>query len=133
MKFQKLSTRLDGFGILASVICAIHCAFLPLLITTLPLWGIGFLANPWVEGAMICISLLLGSSSLSMAYLSHHKKLPLLLLCLGFASITLGLFMLNEYFEPYFVAFGGLTIAYSHYTNWRLMRLYNKNHLENVH
>jgi hypothetical protein len=49
MKRPKLTSKLDRIGMTASTACAIHCAAVPLLITSLPLIGLGFLANPWVE------------------------------------------------------------------------------------
>jgi hypothetical protein len=51
MDHHKTSARLDSIGITASTLCAIHCAAMPLLFTSLPLLGLGFLANAWVEWA----------------------------------------------------------------------------------
>ena len=52
----KYSSRLDHAGMTASILCAIHCAIVPLLITLLPLAGLGFLANPlgWMEYDNFC-------------------------------------------------------------------------------
>lgn len=74
MKYQKTSLSLDGMGMLASTLCAIHCVFVPLLFSTLPLWGIGFLANQWVEILMIVVSVFLGTLSLSVNYFNHLKS-----------------------------------------------------------
>ena len=39
----------DALGIAASVACAIHCAVLPLVITSLPILGINIINNFWFE------------------------------------------------------------------------------------
>ncbi|HEY2583370.1 MAG TPA: MerC domain-containing protein, partial [Mucilaginibacter sp.] len=57
MKVVKHKSGLDNVGMTASVLCAIHCALVPLLITSLPLLGLGFLANPWLEWSMIILAL----------------------------------------------------------------------------
>src|ERR1700743_1040027 len=91
MEFPKLTARLDNIGMTASTLCAIHCAIVPLLLTVLPLAGLGFLANPWFEWGMIILALLLGVSSIFLSYLrTHHRLLPLLLLMLGFVLIIAG-------------------------------------------
>jgi hypothetical protein len=55
MKTNFKSKTVDQLGITASLACAIHCAALPFLITTLPLLGLDFLANKWIEIVMISI------------------------------------------------------------------------------
>lgn len=115
------STRLDQLGITASVACAIHCAALPFLITTLPLWGLSFLANSWVEISMICLSLVIGTWSLASAFPKHKKLLPLLILLTGFALIGTGHYWIAA-LEAVLVPLGGFTIAAAHLVNWRYTR-----------
>lgn len=115
------SERLDQFGMTASLACAIHCAALPFLITMLPLWGLSFLAERWVEITMICLSLLIGTYSLSTSYPKHKKLLPLLTLITGFALIAAGHYFI-ESLEAILIPLGGLTIAAAHLINWRYTR-----------
>jgi hypothetical protein len=129
MKIQKNTLLLDGIGMLASTLCAIHCVFAPLLLSTLPLWGIGFLANQWVEVILIIVSLFLGSVSLGAKFFNHRKILPLLILLIGFGLIALGHFFGNDNLDAIFVPLGGFTIAISHLINWRYVRLLNQKHL----
>ncbi len=120
MHLHKTSSRLDGIGITASTICAIHCAVVPLLLTSLPLIGLGFLATPWVEWGMIVLALMIGGYSIGLSYLrSHRKALPLILLLAGFVIIMLGHAILNNIAEAIIVPLGGLTIALAHYINNR--------------
>lgn len=131
MKIQKITQQLDGMGMFASTLCAIHCILVPLLLNTLPLWGIGFLANKWVEVIMIIVSLFLGSLSLGVNYFNHLKKIPIFLLLVGFGLIALGRFNGNDNLETIFVPLGGFTIAIAHFTNWHFVRLLDKNHTHN--
>lgn len=120
MGFPKLNTKLDSIGMTASALCAIHCAVVPLLLTFLPLVGLGFLANPMVEWSMIILALILGVSSIFLSYFRTHKRvLPLLLLLLGFAIIICGHMFITGWVEGVVVPIGGFTIAIAHYINFK--------------
>ena len=112
------SLKPDQWGVIASVGCAIHCAALPLIITTLPLLGLGFLGNIWVEIIMIIISILIGTYALSTSYPKHKKGLPILILVIGFLLIAAGHLVFEE-MEAFLVPIGGLTIAAAHLINWK--------------
>ena len=117
---HKTSSRLDGIGITASTICAVHCAVVPLMLTSLPLIGLGFLATPWIEWGMIVLALMIGGYSIGLSYLRNHRRaLPLILLLAGFVIIMLGHAILTNTAEGIIVPFGGLTIALAHYINNR--------------
>lgn len=74
----------DVLGIATSVLCAIHCALLPLFLTSLPLLGINIIHNNMFESAMIVAAFLIGSNALYHGYKKHHgKTLPLLLFVVG--------------------------------------------------
>jgi len=122
MKTLIKSGRLDQLGMTASIACAVHCAVLPLAITVLPLVGLEFLANIWVEIVMICLSLMIGAWSMIGSYLRHGNFAPLLVLLAGFGFIATGHFIFEQ-FESILVPFGGFTIAAAHYTNWKLNRV----------
>ncbi|WP_316841439.1 MerC domain-containing protein [Pedobacter gandavensis] len=115
------SGRLDQVGITASVACAIHCAALPFLITLLPLWGLSFLANPWVEFSMIGLSLFIGTWSLAQSYPKHKRIIPILVLITGFLLIGTGHYALS-FLEAILIPLGGFTIALAHFLNWKYTR-----------
>jgi hypothetical protein len=120
MNFQKTSSRLDHIGITASTLCAIHCAIVPVLFTSLPLLGLGFLANIWVEWGMIVLALTIGAYSIGLSYLRIHRRpLPLILLTAGFAIIMLGHAFINGWAEAVIVPVGGLLIAIAHFANYK--------------
>lgn len=121
MKIAKLN--LDRFGICASVLCAIHCAVVPIILTSAPLLGLSFLADERIEITMIILALIVGTTSLTVSYCRHHRKIAALLtLVAGFIIIAAGHFLVSENLESIIIPAGGLTIAASHYINWRLTR-----------
>lgn len=121
MKSLLKSDKLDHLGIAASIACAIHCAALPLIITALPLLGLEFLANIWVEIFMIGLSLVVGISALISSYPVHKKTLPIIILLVGFILIAIGHFVFKN-LEAVIVPLGGFTIAAAHLINWKYSR-----------
>jgi hypothetical protein len=116
----KYTSRLDGAGMTASILCAIHCAVVPLLITVLPLAGLGFLANPLIEWSMIIFAVFIGSYAIGLSYVrTHHRLLPVLLLIAGFLVIIVGHVFVSGWHEAIVVPIGGLLIATAHFFNFR--------------
>lgn len=132
MKNLKLSLYLDKIGITASVICAIHCAFLPVLITVLPLAGIGFMAKSRTESLMILLSILIAGVSLGSSYKLHQKYLPLILLLIGIVLIAIAHLFLPEKPGHFVTPVGGLTVAAAHYFNWGFSGKCSANHSRNA-
>ncbi|HEY0245319.1 MAG TPA: MerC domain-containing protein [Mucilaginibacter sp.] len=122
-------SKLDRIGMTASTICAIHCAAVPLLITSLPLMGLSFLANPLLEWSMIGLAFVIGVSSISISYFSkHHRPLPLCLLIIGFVIILFGHAFIHNWLEMIIVPAGGLCIAYAHFINYKFAGMCNTLH-----
>ncbi|WP_073406165.1 MerC domain-containing protein [Mucilaginibacter sp. OK098] len=120
MNHPKHSSKLDNVGMTASILCAVHCAIVPLLITSLPLLGLGFLANPWVEWSMITFAVFIGFYAIGLSYVrSHHRILPLVLLFGGFLVIIIGHIYVTSWREAIIVPFGGLLIATAHFFNYK--------------
>lgn len=120
MTSKKHTSKLDNVGMTASILCAIHCAVVPLLITSLPLLGLGFLANPVIEWSMIIFALCIGIYAIGLSYFrTHHKRLPMLLLILGFLIIIAGHLFITSWHEAIIVPIGGLLIATAHFFNYR--------------
>ncbi len=129
MRKSVKGSKLDNVGMTASVLCAIHCAVVPFLITSLPLLGLGFLANPWVEWSMILFAVIIGFYAIGSSYAKVHKRvLPIILLIMGFAIIIAGHLFVHSWREAIIVPVGGLIIATAHFFNYR----YNEAcHIEN--
>ena len=124
-----LKFNLDKIGISASLLCAIHCAALPFIMTLLPLWGLSFIANDWVEIGMIVLSLILGIWSLGKSFKLHKRITPVIFLILGFGSIAIGHFSGLEVLEPILIPLGGLIIASSHLINLKYLKKCRISHI----
>ena len=117
----------DALGITASIACAIHCAVLPLLLTSLPVFGINIIDNLAFEYGMILLALGVGGWSLYHGYRRHHhQRLPLMIFGLGMA-----LLFAKEIFHDlklWFLIPAVITITIAHYINFRYCRAANHCH-----
>jgi hypothetical protein len=118
---QIIRPKLDYIGISLSLLCALHCSLLPLLITSLPLWGLSFLANKYCEAGIITASFLIGVYSLICGYKRTKLTMPLALLAAGFTFILSAQFLADESYELKLMVAGGLLIAAAHFKNWKAM------------
>ncbi len=126
MKPKFWSSNWDFWGFLASMLCAIHCAALPLILTFSSLGALSFLDNIWVEFIMITIALVVATTSLINGFFKHHHKISVIFLALlGFMMIGLGITSENEWREATFSGIGGVLVAISHIINWRFIHRVN--------
>ncbi|MEP6928017.1 MAG: MerC domain-containing protein [Ginsengibacter sp.] len=108
----------DFMGMATSVACAIHCAILPLVITSLPLFGINIINNSPFEWMMIGIAFTVGCIALGHGYQGHHKNLkPLMLFTAGFIFLILKQFFYKH--EFLFLVPAVSLILYAHFLNFR--------------
>ncbi|MEO1050506.1 MAG: MerC domain-containing protein [Bacteroidota bacterium] len=123
MKNQFVGLHLDFIGFSASLLCAVHCAALPFLISLAPLAGLQFLDNPWIEYTIIILSFFIASNALVHGYRKHHHKLTALTIAIiGFILIGLGQVLEPEWTEMLLTSIGGLAIAIAHLVNWKFIR-----------
>jgi hypothetical protein len=119
-----LASVADRVGATASLLCAVHCAALPLVLALLPALGLGFLANHGFERAFI-----FGASVLSMTmaihgYRRHRMTQAFALLLPGLCLLWVGGFLFDgAYAHALLVAAGGACVALAHATNLRLARV----------
>ena len=119
----RLRPDLDAAGATASLLCAIHCAAMPLVITLLPLIGLSFLADERVEWGLLALSALLGVSSLCLGYRKHRRRHALSVLALGLTLLVGGRLCEEREIGKFgllLVVAGGITVASSHFLNRRL-------------
>ena len=106
-------------GIATSIACAIHCALLPVLVSTLPVFGINIVHNSIFEWGMIVLAFIVGSYSLFHGYAKHHHSLtPVFLFSAGFLFLVLKQFF--HFFENWLLIFAVPLIISAHYYNYRL-------------
>jgi hypothetical protein len=121
MKSIIKSKTLDQLGMTASVACALHCAALPFAAIALPLLGLEFLANIWIEVIMILFSLIIGTWSMLSSHREHRNYIPVMVLLAGFMLIWSGHFLWCH-LEAVLIPVGGFTVAGAHYINLKLIR-----------
>lgn len=122
MKNRFIGMHSDFVGFSASLLCALHCAALPFLLTLAPLAGLQFLANPWVEYAFILLSAGIACYALIPGYWQHRKPLALVLVVIGFLFIGFAHSLAPEDYEAIFTPVGATIIALAHLINWKQVR-----------
>lgn len=111
-------SNLDLMGMVTSIACAIHCAILPLIITSLPVFGINIINNSLFEWMMIGIAFTVGCLALTHGFRRHHKdRKPLLLFTAG--CIFLVVKQVFYKYEFLFLAPAVFLILYAHVLNFR--------------
>lgn len=117
----------DALGISTSLACAIHCAILPMMLQSLPIFGINIIENVSFEYLMILIAFGIGSYALIHGYRKHHHNLfPMVIFSIG---IVLLLFKMAWHeLQFWFLVPAVISIVFAHYLNYRLCRKANHCH-----
>jgi hypothetical protein len=119
----------DALGISASLACAIHCALLPMFLTSLPLFGINIIHNYWFEASMILLAMAIGGYSLYHGFKKHHhSSLPMLLFFSGLSFLFLKMFL--PQYELWLLITAVILIVSAHINNYRFCRVHNHAHAE---
>lgn len=119
--------NLDFIGIGASLACAIHCALLPLLLTTLPLFGMNIIENEVFEYFMIFLAFLIGAVSLYHGYRRHHHSYRPLI----YFGIGIILLLIKQVFHEYQLLILPLALFFiisAHLMNHRACRVHDHGH-----
>lgn len=117
--FMTTKINWDVMGIATSVACAIHCALLPVLLSSLPLFGINIIHNRFFEWGMIALAFLVGSYSLFHGFIKHHRSfVPVLLFSGGFVLLLLK--QAYHQYENWLLIPAVILIITAHYYNYRL-------------
>lgn len=115
---------LDRFGATGSLLCAVHCAVLPLVLALAPSLGLSFWLGDGVERTIVVFVTLLGLFSLLLGYRRHHALRALALLLPGLAALWAGLLFdrLHHAAVPHamVMTLGGTLVAVAHLVNLRL-------------
>lgn len=124
---------LDRLGATGSLLCAIHCALLPLLIAVLPTLGIAAWLDDGFERGFVAFATLLGLFTLIWGYRRHRAVRALWLLLPGLAALWLGIGYapLHHSVAAHAVAMtlGGTLVGLAHLANLRL----NHGHVHDAH
>lgn len=117
--------NLDAIGVTASVLCAIHCAVLPLVIASLPILGVNILHNALFEYGMIALAFVIGTAALWHGFTRHHHRPTPWLLFTGGMSCLIAKEIWPEY-ELGFLPFAVLLVVGAHWLNYRWCRQHHR-------
>ncbi len=114
------SWHLDSVGFGASLLCALHCTLMPLVLTMGMFAGAHWLMNPHGEWIFIGMSIGIASWSLLRSFFNQHQNMrPLLIAGLGFLGLIVAQKVVSSN-THWLMATGGGLIAYAHFYNWQL-------------
>ena len=121
-------SRADRVGMTASLLCAIHCALLPLAIALLPSLGIAAWLGDGFEEGFVVFASLLGLVTVVGGYRRHRVVRALGLLVPGLAILWFGVLYppLHHSLWPHAVAMtlGGSLVGLAHLANLKLTAIH---------
>ncbi|HWS78379.1 MAG TPA: MerC domain-containing protein [Thermomonas sp.] len=124
MSPQQRHRLLDRLGATGSLLCALHCAMLPLLIAALPALGLGSVLGERFEEAFVLFATLVGGYSVVSGYRRHRLWQALALMLPGLSILWLGVLYapLHQSTWPHALVMtvGGTLVGLAHLANLRL-------------
>ena len=116
--------HLDRLGATGSLLCALHCALLPVLIALLPSLGIATWMNDGFEEGFVVFATLLGLFTLIQGYRRHRAVRALWLLLPGLGALWLGIgyepLHQDAILHAVTMTFGVTLVGLAHLANLRL-------------
>jgi hypothetical protein len=121
-----MRVNFDTLGITTTIICAIHCALLPLVLTSLPVFGQNLVNNLAFEYLMILLAAGIGIYSLTHGFKRHHHaKGPIIVFSIGILMLLLKQ-VFHEH-QLFFLIPGVLAIITAHVLNIKFCRISGTN------
>lgn len=113
----------DRVGFAASLVCAVHCALLPVLLGLMP--ALGLKVGGWVDfdQAFVIFATLLGATTLTLGYRRHRAFHAWALLAPGLLLVWIASFTaLHNHTLSHLLLMttGGIMLAVAHLVNLRL-------------
>ncbi|MEP7257485.1 MAG: MerC domain-containing protein [Flavitalea sp.] len=119
----------DAMGIVTSLACAIHCAILPLMLSSLPILGINIIDNQAFEYFMILLAFSIGFYSLWHGYRKHHHRTaPLMIFSAGIALLIAKQLWHN--YQYWLLPFAVILIITAHLNNYKSCQVHNHAHAD---
>lgn len=119
----------DALGITTSLACAIHCAVLPLIMSSLPILGINIIENEPFEYFMIALAFVVGCYALTHGFKKHHHNFfPLLIFSAGILFL-----IFKQVFHSlhlWLLVPSVILIVGAHWVNFQLCRRANHCHAD---
>lgn len=123
MSPQKRQNLLDRIGLTGSMVCALHCAALPVLLAALPSLGLG-LGSEHLEAAFVLFATGLGLYTILWGWRRHRAVRALGLLVPGLGALWFGLLYPPVHHSllahALVMTVGGVMVGLAHLINLRL-------------
>jgi carbon starvation protein CstA len=122
MKFSQ--KKMDQAAIGVSMLCILHCIFLPLMLILVPVVWLQVLADESVHKFLVCIAFIISLVALSIGCKRHKGWHVLVLGITGFAclifAVLFGHDVLGENMERIMTVVGSCLVIACHIRNYRL-------------
>ena len=119
-----LSRWVDSLGSVGAMLCAVHCALLPIALALLPVLGLGILASPTFEVSFVLFATALAITSLLHGHRRHRAYRAMAILAPGLLALWLGVFLPaihdRAWAHALTMSLGGSLVALAHLVNLRL-------------
>ena len=92
----KSSSRRDWLGVFASIVCAVHCAAMPFIISYLPALGLSFLADALFHKVMVFVCFSIAIYAFIPGLKKHRKWAPVVMGSFGLMLISVAAFAVEE-------------------------------------
>lgn len=128
---EVLLSRGDRIGMFGSLLCAVHCALLPLVLAALPTLGLGAFSLIDLDQAFTVFATLLGVTTLSFGFRRHRAFHAWAFLIPGLVLVWLASFSpLHDHsvWHVLMMVAGGASMATAHFVNLRLTHLFARPH-----
>lgn len=115
---------LDRFAIAFSGVCAVHCVLIVAAVTTIPLWGLGWLTAPHFHEWFLALAVLPSSLALWSGYRRHGRVEVIIggLGALGLMALAIALHetgLASASGESVLTLSGAALLAATHWRNLR--------------
>ena len=115
--FSKIN--LDFAGLTASVICALHCIAVPIILSLGVANSSHLMHDHSFDIVVIALGIVIATFSLLGDFKKHRSLLPIMLVILGFSILTTGILMGHDTFHVFMSVIGSSFVASAHYINWK--------------
>ena len=115
--------RADRVGFAASLLCAIHCALVPILLAVLPALGLNLGGWVDIDQAFVVFATVLGATTLALGYRRHRAFRAWAVLVPALALVWVGSFSSvhdHSALHAVVMTIGGGLLATAHFVNLRL-------------
>jgi hypothetical protein len=127
---NKRTLELDKVGAIASTVCAVHCAALPIAISLSAAGAVSFLDNEPMEWGFVLLAAVVGTVSAWRGYRRHGNRTVAFVLAAAAVGLLLVALAKPGHVDhhhpggllPWLFPVMGLTIAVAHIVNLRLCR-----------